>query len=187
MKNVLKFNEFHRVFEAAGENKFFSFLGDYVYTDYFVDITYGRYGSRVTPHKKMQKYRNQESNYFLNALHFIYQGGTKGRTSSEVSNYLRSLGHSGGGNLLYGGEWHEAGASGSRRTGLFAAHCTKINDRWVLTDKKLKKYFYVQDMVDQGATKDEIDRALQMQDLGIDITSRHDSTLDDIDLGKLNI
>jgi hypothetical protein len=187
MKNVLKFNEFHRIFEASEKNKFFSFLGDYVDTDYFVNILYGRRGGQVSPYKKMQKYRNQESNYALNALHFIYQGGTKGRTSSDVRNYLQSLGHSGGGNLLYAGEWNEDNPIGSRRTGLFEAHCKKIDGRWVLTDKKLKKYFYVQDMVDQGATKDEIDRALQMQDLGIDITSSHSLDLDNIDLTKLDI
>jgi hypothetical protein len=94
---------------------------------------------------------------------------------------------SGGGNILYATEWAWEDDAGSRRTGLFEAHCKKIDGRWVLTDKKLKKYFYVQDMVDQGATKDEIDRALQMQDLGIDITSSHSSDLDNIDLTKLDI
>lgn len=183
MKNVLKFNEFHRIFEVAKENKFFSFLGDYVDTDYYRKMNQWG-GSR---YNKMQRYRNEADNRFLNVLHFIYQGGTRGRSASEVRRLLQSWGLSGGGNILYASEWGYESEGGSRRTGLFQAHCTKINDRWVLTDKKLKKYFYIQDMVDQGATKDEIDRALQMQDLGIDITSRHDSTLDDIDLGELDI
>lgn len=187
MKNILRFNEFHRVFETAEGNKFFSFLGDYVDTDYYRHMNRWPRGGSASTYKKMQKYRNEKDNRFLNVLYFIYQGGTQGRRASEVSSLLKSWGLSGGGNILYATEWAWEDDTGSRRTGLFAAHCTKIDGRWVLTDKKLKKYFYIQDMVNQGATRDEIDRALQMQDLGIDITSHRDSGLDDISLEELDI
>ena len=184
MKTLLTFNDFINISESTG-GKFFSFLGDYVDTDYYRNITWA--ANERFPYRKMQKYKNKRDNRFLNVLYFIYQGGGRGRLASEVSRLLQSWGLSGGGNILYATEWNWEDEEGSRRTGLFAAHCTKIDGRWVLTDNKLKKYFSIQDAIDEGASQEEIDHMISLLELGIDMSTKSkDIDLDQLDLRDID-
>jgi hypothetical protein len=181
---ILKFNQFNRIFEAAEKDKFFSFLGGYVDTDHHRTV---RKWDNPKSFKKMQKYQNKKDNRFLNLLRFIYDGGDQGRASSEIIAVLKSWGLSGGGNILYASEWDYDSEIGSRRTGIFKAHCTKINGKWFVTDNRLNMYFYLQDMVNQGATEEDIEGVLNMSSIGIDLTRSSDSNLDDLDLKELDI
>lgn len=171
---ALNFNQF--IFEVANEEKFFTFLGDYVPTEH-VRKGWSWRSSRQREHA--QRYRNQRDSRFLNLLEFIYKAGSEGRSANEVRGLLKSWGLSGGGNILYATEWgYSSDDVGSRRTGVFPAHCTKNSrGKWVLSDTILKKFFYTKELTESGASKDEIDQALSLFDLGIDPSER----VDDID------
>jgi len=171
---ALNFNQF--IYEVESGDKFFSFLGDYVPTDHSRN---GWSWRSKTESNHPQRYRNNKDSRFLNLLEFIYKAGSAGRSSGEVSNLLKSWGVSGGGNILYATEWaYSPNDVGSRRTGIFPAHCTKnANRKWILSDKKLKKFFYIKELIEEGASKDEIDNKLSLFDLGIDPSEK----VDDID------
>lgn len=170
---ALNFNQF--IYEVESGDKFFTFLGDYVNTDYARPASPA---SGIRNH--IQRYRNKKDSRFLNVLEFIYKSGSRGRAASEISNLLKSWGLSGSGNILYATEWpYYEGEVGSRRTGLLHAHCTKnASGRWVLSDNKLKRFFAIKETTEAGGSKEEIDRILSMFELGIDPTERVDDPED---------
>lgn len=170
---ALNFNQF--IYEVESGDKFFTFLGDYVNTDYARPAVPG---SGIRNH--IQRYRNRKDNRFLNVLEFIYKSGSRGRAASEISNLLKSWGLSGSGNILYATEWpYYEGEDGSRRTGLLRAHCTKKESgRWVLSDNKLKRFFAIKEAIEEGRSQEEVDRILTMFDMGLDPTERVDDPED---------
>lgn len=164
---VLKYSDF--INEAR--DRFSKIGGDYIETDYTPHW-------RKIEKKGPQKYRNQEGNQRLSLLRFIWEAGEEGRSYTDIKKYLFDLSSTDGkryredrdprtgtyvfkgerefdpkydrglGNtLLYGSDWM------GQPTGILQAHCTKNEKgKWMLTDKKLKKYFEsvkFSDMLDQ--------------------------------------
>jgi len=160
MKNfIFKYEQF--VNEAkSSRGKFFPRLGNYVESDYTPRW-------KDTP----QRYRNLADHQALGVLRFIWEAGEKGRKMDEIKRFYFGRGDVKGKRYRIDyGDWSpETGTSidfegereydptkdrgmgstlfyGSdywgKQTGILNAHCDKnAQGNWVLTDKKLKKYF----------------------------------------------